>query len=223
MPSTLAVCRLMTSSNLTDCKYRQVGGLGTLKYAGGINADLMRQVRKISPIAHQPAGCYDFTNGISGRNPVARRQRGELRSPAAEERVGCNEEGVETLAHKGGEGGINLTDRRGIENLSLPSDAGSGPPSPPVTWTSALEALAGLTSTATRTAFGTRSCRSRSRLATTSLKKSLMPVALPPGRAKLATRPSWTGSSPTPNTIGIVEVAALAASAAGALPLWRSR
>ena len=40
-----------------------------------------------------------------------------------------------------------------------------------------------------------------------------MPVALPPGRARLATRPSWTGSSPTPKTIGIVAVAALAASA----------
>ena len=32
-----------------------------------------------------------------------------------------------------------------------------------------------------------------------------------------ATRPSLTGSSPTPNTIGIVEVAALAASDAGVL------
>ena len=41
-----------------------------------------------------------------------------------------------------------------------------------------------------------------------------MPVALPPGRARLATRPSLTGSSPTPKTIGIVAVAALAASVA---------
>jgi hypothetical protein len=30
--------------------------------------------------------------------------------------------------------------------------------------------------------------------------KILTPVALPPGRARLATRPSFTGSSPTPNT-----------------------
>ena len=82
---------------------------------------------------------------------------------------------------------------------------------------SALGALAGLTSTATRTALGTSSCRSRSRLAATSWAKKLMPVALPPGRARLATRPSLTGSSPTPKTIGIVAVAALAASAAGVL------
>jgi hypothetical protein len=33
------------------------------------------------------------------------------------------------------------------------------------------------------------------------------PVALPPGRARLATRPSLTASSPTPKTIGIVAVA----------------
>src|SRR5262245_45032239 len=33
--------------------------------------------------------------------------------------------------------------------------------------------------------------------------KMFMPVALPPGRARLDTRPSFTGSSPTPNTIGI--------------------
>jgi Adenylylsulphate kinase len=39
-------------------------------------------------------------------------------------------------------------------------------------------------------------------LATTSAEKLLMPVALPPGRARLATRPSLTGSSAAPNTIG---------------------
>ena len=73
--------------------------------------------------------------------------------------------------------------------------------------------LIGLASTATRTALGTSSCRSPSRLAMTSQKKKLTPVAFPLGRARLATRPSLTGSSPTPNTIGIVSVAALAATA----------
>src|SRR5262245_46654292 len=80
---------------------------------------------------------------------------------------------------------------------------------------SAVGALAGLTSTATRAALGTRSRKSPSRLVATSATKKLIPVALPPGRARLATRPNLTGSSPTPKTIGIVVVAALAASAAG--------
>ena len=40
-------------------------------------------------------------------------------------------------------------------------------------------------------------------------------MALPPGRLKLATRPSWTGSDPLVNTMGIVAVAAFAAEAEG--------
>ena len=90
-------------------------------------------------------------------------------------------------------------------------------------WSRRVGTLAGLTSTATRTALGTSSCRSASRLATSSAAKKLTPVALPPGRARLATRPSLTGSSPTPNTIGIVAVAALAAIAAAGCRAWRSR
>jgi len=39
-----------------------------------------------------------------------------------------------------------------------------------------------------------------------------------PGQLMLATRPALTGSSPTLKTIGIVEVAALAARARGGLP-----
>src|SRR5262245_14249051 len=71
---------------------------------------------------------------------------------------------------------------------------------------------------AIRAALGTRSWKSPSRLAATSRVKKLMPVALPPGRARLATRPNLTGSSPTPKTIGIVVVAALAAWAVAVWP-----
>jgi hypothetical protein len=61
--------------------------------------------------------------------------------------------------------------------------------------------------------------RSRfSRFAATSAVKKLMPVALPPGRARLATRPSLTGSSLTPKTMGTVVVAALAANSARITP-----
>ena len=44
-------------------------------------------------------------------------------------------------------------------------------------------------------------------------RSQLMPVRLPPGRARLATRPNLPGSSPPTKTIGIVVVAALAANA----------
>jgi hypothetical protein len=46
-----------------------------------------------------------------------------------------------------------------------------------------------------------------------------MPVTLPPGLLRLAIRPACTGSMPTLMTIGIVEVAALAANAGGVPPV----
>src|SRR5262245_24605323 len=60
---------------------------------------------------------------------------------------------------------------------------------------SAFVALAGLMSTATRVAAGTSSRRISSPFATNSTLRKLMPVRLPPGRARLATSPSLTGSS----------------------------
>ena len=59
--------------------------------------------------------------------------------------------------------------------------------------------------------FGSSSCNSASRLAPSCTPMSLMPVALPPGRLRLVTRPIFTGSAPMTNTMGIVDVAALAA------------
>ena len=60
-----------------------------------------------------------------------------------------------------------------------------------------------------------RERRNSSRFGTISKAKLLTPVTLPPGRLRLATSPIATGFAPISKTIGIVEVAALAASAAG--------
>ena len=75
--------------------------------------------------------------------------------------------------------------------------------------------LVGLTRSPMMVAAGTNSRRSSSRFGATSAFKVVTPVRLPPGRFRLPTRPSLTGSKPTKNTIGIVLVAALAAIAAG--------
>ena len=64
-------------------------------------------------------------------------------------------------------------------------------------------------------AVGTSSCSSSSRFGPTSTLKEVTPVRLPPGRFRLATSPTSTGSLPIPKTIGIVAVAAFAANAAG--------
>ena len=62
-------------------------------------------------------------------------------------------------------------------------------------------------------ALGTTSRKISSRFATSGFVSRLTPVELPPGWLRLATSPSLTGSPPVLKTIGIVVVAALAASA----------
>ena len=65
-------------------------------------------------------------------------------------------------------------------------------------------------------AAGITSCSNAHCFGATSTFKEVRPVRLPPGRFRLATSPSRTGSSATSKMIGMVVVAALAARAAGA-------
>ena len=77
-----------------------------------------------------------------------------------------------------------------------------------------IQDVFGFTSTAIVVALGTSWRSSSSRFAPNTPEKKTTPVTLPPGRLRLATRPSLTGSPPVAKTIGTVVVAALAASAA---------
>jgi hypothetical protein len=72
--------------------------------------------------------------------------------------------------------------------------------------------LAGLTSKATIVAEGINSCINSRRFAASSSPSEVMPVILPPGLFRLSTSPSATGSPAVKMTIGIVVVAAFAAS-----------
>ena len=63
-------------------------------------------------------------------------------------------------------------------------------------------------------ALGASSCSRPSCLAAKSVCVNTTPVAFPPGRFRLATKPVLTGSKPVVKTIGIAAVAALRASAA---------
>ncbi len=143
---------------------------------------------------------------------MARRQVGQLDTPSGEEGAGADEEGVGPLAHKRREGRIDLAAGAGVEDL-ICSPRARAAGSTSLNVVSVIVGLAGLTSTATRVAAGTSSRRSSSRFAANSPSKKLIPVRLPPGRARLATRPSLTGSSADTKTMGIVVVAALAANA----------
>ena len=79
---------------------------------------------------------------------------------------------------------------------------------------SATRALFGLTRAANSAALGTSSRNISSRFAISRLLKKVTPVMVPPGRFKLATRPSSTGSVPSVNTIGMVVPVFLASIAA---------
>src|ERR1700735_4657469 len=65
----------------------------------------------------------------------------------------------------------------------------------------------GLYSTAIVDAGGTSYRNKPNRFDSNKLVSKVIPVTFPPGRLKLATKPSFTGSPPIVNTIGIVEVA----------------
>jgi len=125
-----------------------------------------------------------------------------------EEPFGSHEEGVGTLARKGGKGRIDLADRRSTEDMDLqPEGAG------------------GVLHIPQRGLGGPRVSRIDQHRNTNGLGHKLMQESQPlgvyllvkkiEGRATLRARPSLTGSSKTPNTIGIVAVAALATIAAG--------
>ena len=145
---------------------------------------------------------------------MARRQVRELDAPAGEKGVGRDEEGVGPLAHEGAKAAS-------ISRLVLalriwicsPMARAAAPRLSTVV--SAVASIGRIDEHGHSSGAGQHFaqqlqplCRQLSRL------KKLMPVRLPPGRARLATRPSATGSSATAKTIGIVVVAALAANAA---------
>jgi len=73
----------------------------------------------------------------------------------------------------------------------------------------------GLVSKPITLALGTSSRSTPNRFAPSVLTINVTPVTLPPGRLRLETRPRSTGSAPVAKTIGMVVVAALAATAAG--------
>jgi hypothetical protein len=85
-----------------------------------------------------------------------------------------------------------------------------------------VSGLVGSTSRAMTRAAGISSWASSRRLGPTSTFNWVAPVTLPPGRLRLATSPSYTGSPSVANTIGMELVAALAASAPGVVVAART-
>ena len=86
-PSALAVCRLMTNSNLVDCNTGRSAGLRAVKDSTSVGSDLTKHVRTIGRVAHQPADFDNLTTGIGRGNPIARGERRKLDAPAGKEDI----------------------------------------------------------------------------------------------------------------------------------------
>src|SRR5262249_903893 len=194
---------------------RQVRRLGPLENAAGIDTGLTPRILNVGTVAHQPAHFGNFTRRICRGNRVARRQVGKLHPPTGEKHVGDTEERGGPLAHKRCESRINLVAGAGVKDLDLQSN---GARSRFHVSQHPIRIGGGRIDEYCYTSPGTSSCKSSSCFATNSPVTILMSVALPPGRARLATSPSLTGSSLTTKTMGIVEVVALAANAGAGPP-----
>ena len=111
-----------------------------------------------------------------------------MHTPGVEKVIGTDEESIDSLAPEVCKGRVDLAAGACVGDLDLQSEGGAAACTS-FTVDSAFGALAGLTRTATRAIPGTISRSSPSRFAASSAMKKLTPVALPPGRARLSTRP----------------------------------
>src|SRR5262245_56794399 len=195
----------------------QVGRLRALEDLTAHCAGLTKPIRSISPVTHQPADFGIFTTGIDCGNRGAHRMYRKLHASAGEETVAADEQGVGRLAAKGCEGRLYLAASAGVEHLNLQS-----------------EGTRSFRYVAQRGLGGHSVCRIDQHGDTNCLGHQIMQESQPLCRqlsrekihaGRVAARPRQAGDEtqpdrvfPTPKTIGIVEVAALAASAAAVVP-----
>src|SRR5262249_57350625 len=97
----------------------EVGRLATLEDAAGRTPDLTKGIRNVGSVAHQPTGFGIVTQRICRGKAVVRRQLRQLDTPAAQEGIAGDEEGVGPLAYKSCEGRIDLADSADVEDLDL--------------------------------------------------------------------------------------------------------
>src|SRR5262249_61557457 len=146
------------------------------------------RIRKLCSVTHQAAGFGIRAQGIDHWHGMARGQRDELYGTVDEEVVGMDDKCVGPPLHKARKGRVDLSSVLAVKNSIC------GPMAVATASTSffsdSVVGFCGLTSTPRCVAAGNSSCKSPSRLATSSLLMELTPVMLPPGRLRLSTRPS---------------------------------
>src|SRR6266576_4197363 len=121
-PSSLGVDHQLELDRL---HHRQVRRLSALEDSTGVDTDLTPRIRKVAPVAYQPANFGKLAPRIRNGDPVMRRQVDQLDTPAGEEGVDVNEKGIGPLAHTSCESHIDLAASAGVEDLNFQPDCAS--------------------------------------------------------------------------------------------------
>src|SRR5262249_49956069 len=137
-------------------------------------------------------------------------------TPSAQECVVGKQECADSLLHRSLEGDLDLPFGAGFQHVDLQPERPRRLAN--LLYLGCRDRIGRIPRKAITVALGTSSCSSSSRFGPSANDSRLTPTMLPPGRFKLATRPSLTGSLPVWKTIGIVEVAAFAARAGAEVP-----
>src|SRR5262245_42321175 len=100
--------------------------IGTLRDASHVDSGAPISICRVVAIAHQPALFDKFAIDVHGGDGVTHRQRDNLLEPAGKERIGTNKKRAGAPLPHGGEGGVDLARRAGIENEQLPAKGARG-------------------------------------------------------------------------------------------------
>src|SRR5262245_14946716 len=104
----------------------QISGLVTLEDAAEIDTNLTKRIHNVGSVTHQPADFGKLTQPIYRGDGVARRQVDQLGTPGVKKGVDADEDGFWPLAHKSGEGRIDLAAGASVEDLDLQSHRAGG-------------------------------------------------------------------------------------------------
>src|SRR5262245_61735747 len=162
---------------------------------------------------HQAAGADIFAEGIHRRQSVLRKEVGDLSAPGQQHQIGCDQNAVGPDIIELLQSSLDLAGAADAENIEGDVQLLRG--GPQVLHRGIDQRIGDVRQHGDRDTCGSRSLSSSSRLPSRSTFCAAKPVMLPPGRARLETMPTLTGSPMEPITTGIELVACLAASAAG--------
>lgn len=138
---------------------------------------------------------------------IAVSERNDLVSMSSEERTRSNEQGADLLIRQRAKAGIDLVFGAGVQN----TEAFSGALHSPLQFAQYVSEAGEVRvhQTSYYSCARNQLLQNFQSIVIKSVENQFTPVMFWPGRFRLVTSPSFTGSPPTVNTIGIVAVALL--------------